>query len=266
MKLFASLVLTVLAINASAKEWTPPKNPDVKAIRDEAKADANAGRYESALQKYLWWYENVNKYQPSMSAVRLSFGLSDWYQLGEVYPPALAKLKETRDRAAERIKSKIATRVSFDDFQEFAAINRELGENDKTVEMFKLVDEKNPEEAGLVFGVSKPALIKAKEYKLCGKYLRPERSVDNTLRLFKLDSQMTIDAKFADAVDLLKDSRNRRFIEDAATVVALLVINDRKEEAENAIVRLKTVEADADFHKKLATALNEALKGKLPNP
>ena len=105
MKLFASLVLTVLAINASAKECTPPVNPDVKAIRDEAKADANAGRYESALQKYVWWHENVNKYQPSMSAVRLSFGLSDWYQLGEVYPPALAKLKETRERRQRIVSS-----------------------------------------------------------------------------------------------------------------------------------------------------------------
>ena len=129
--------------------------------------------------------------------------------------------------------------------------------------MFKLVDEKNPEEAGVVFDVSEPALIKAKEYKLCGKYLRPERSVDNSLELFKLESELKVDPRFAERE---KDSRNRRFIDDAATVVALLVINDRKEEAEKAIVRLKTVEADADFHKKLATALNEALKGKLPQP
>jgi hypothetical protein len=86
--------------------------------------------------------------------------------------------------------------------------------------------------------------------------------VENSLELFKLESGFKVDSRFA---DLRRDSRNRRFIENGATLVAILVLNDRKEEAEQAAAKLKTVEADADFHKKLATALNEAIEGKLPN-
>lgn len=63
MKLLLPLLcLLTISMAASANDWTPPENPDVDAIRDEAEADAKAGRYEAALAKRVWWHENVNKY------------------------------------------------------------------------------------------------------------------------------------------------------------------------------------------------------------
>jgi hypothetical protein len=261
MKLLLPLLcLLAISMTASANDWMPPANPDVDAIRDEAEADAKAGRYELALAKHVWWHENVNKYKPSMSGVRLSFALGDWHRLGEVYPPALAKLKETRDRLADSIMSEVDKKVSFEDFHEFTAINRELEETEKTVQLFKFVVEKNPEAADRVFGVSEKALIKAKEYALCGKYLDPERSVDTDLMVFNF-KEPRIKPEHA---DLVRKSRDRRFINEAATLVALLVINDRKDEAQKAVEKYKTVKADAEFHQQLATALDSALEGKLP--
>lgn len=251
-------------MSASAGEWTPPEDPDVDAIRDESEADAKAGRYELALAKHVWWHENVNKYQPSMSAVRLSFGLGEWHRLADVYPPALAKLKEVRDHVGDRIKSNVEKNVSFEDFQEFAAINRELEENEKTVAMFKFVDQENPGGARTAFHVSQPALIEAKEYVLCGKYLEPEKYSDILLKRFGVENQIKTNPMYD---DMMRASLDRSFINDAATLVALLAINDRKSEAEAAIAKFKTVVSDAKFHKDLAAALDNACAGncQLPN-
>lgn len=261
MRVNAILVLTVLVMNASANEWTPPENPDLQEILNEAQADARRGKYELALAKHVWFHENALKYSPAMTGVRLSFALGYWHELGKVYPPALEKLKEIREETKKRIMADDGKHVSFEDFHDLASLNRELGEESETVKVFKFVDEKNPKAAERVFGISEPALIKAKEYVLCGKYLWPEVSVSRALDIFKLDTELKVEPQFA---EVMKKSRDRRFIENGATLVALLVINDRKAEAEQTAAKLKTVEADADFHEKLAAALDKALAGELP--
>jgi hypothetical protein len=262
MKLLVPLLcLLAISMTASANDWTPPANPDVRAIRKEADQDERAGRYDVALAKRAWFHENVNKYRPSMSGVRLSFALSEWMDLAAVYPPALTKLKEVRDETKTRILANVSDKGSFDDLSSLAAINEKLGEEADTVATFKLVEKQNPKMARSFYFAAEDSLIKEKEYELCNKYIRPDRSVTNDITLFGLESPK-LDPRFA---NVAKDSRNRRFIENAATLIALLVINDRQEEAEQAVAKYKTVEADAEFHKQLATALDKALAGKLPD-
>jgi hypothetical protein len=159
-----------------------------------------------------------------------------------------------------------AKNASFEVFHDLTALNRELDEEADTVDIFKFVEQHNPKAAERIFGVSEPALIKAKEYALCGKYLEPEQSTSRILELFSLDGKMMVDPKFAEHADMINESRNKRFIENAATLVALLVINDRQEEAEKAATKFKTVESDADFHELLANALDKSLAGELPDP
>ncbi len=264
MKLFIFLYVGLIAMTVSADEWLPPEKPDVQAILNEAQDDARAGKYDLALAKHLWFHENALKHQPSMSGVRLSFALGYWHELGEHYPPALEKLKQVREETKKRVTADNAKYASFEVFHDLAALNNELDEEADTVEMFKFVEQHNPKAARRIFGVSEPALIKAKEYALCGKYLEPEQSTILILKLFNLDSNRKVDPRFAEHAVMINESRNRQFIEDAATLVALLVINDRKDEAEKAVAKLKTVESDADFHEKLASALDEAFAGDLP--
>lgn len=263
MKFLLVVCLTLLPFVSRAADWVPPENPDIDAIREEAERDVKVGKYDEALAKYVWLHENVLKYEPSMSGVRLSFALGDWYRLGEKYPPALAKMEEVRDAVGKRITANVVKRISFEDYQEFAAINRELGEEEKTVEMFKFVDQRNSKAAVRVFGVSEPALIKAKEYALCGKYLEPDESIKRTTELFQLVRTRYKDSKRA---EMLQDFQTKKFINDAGTLVAILVVNNRQDEAQEALIELKKVEGDAKFHAKLAAALEEALVGKVPDP
>ena len=80
-----------------AVDWIPAQNPDVDAIRAEAQQDRRAGRYEIALKKHIWYHENALKLGIGQGGVRLSFALSNWPALGEVYPPALGKMRQIRD-------------------------------------------------------------------------------------------------------------------------------------------------------------------------
>ena len=94
--LFCALILTTSSV--ARGEWTPPEKPNPDAILDEARADVRAKRYEDALVKLLWFHENALKYDDGQRGVRLSFALSEWYDLGADYAPALAKFEEVRAR------------------------------------------------------------------------------------------------------------------------------------------------------------------------
>ena len=178
---------------AVAEEWTPPAKPDPQAILNEANDDARAKRYETALAKHVWFHENALKYDPSLSGVRLSFALSSWLRLAEDYPPALVKLKEIRDDARRRVAPKDNGKISFDDFMELRGINRELGEEEITAAAFRFLDANDPEAAERVFLVSQPALVKAKDYAVCGKYIESEESlhriVDNYRQMRKFEEK-----------------------------------------------------------------------------
>lgn len=64
--------------------------------------DTMAGHYEAALAKHIWFYNEALKINPNMYGVRLSFALSYWKQLADVYPPAKVKLIEARDEAEKK--------------------------------------------------------------------------------------------------------------------------------------------------------------------
>lgn len=180
--------------------------------------------------------------------------------LCDAYPPALDKLKQVRDQTKARILANTSDKGSFDDLSSLAAINKKLGEEADTVATFKLVDKQNPRMAKSFYIAADDSLIKEKEYALCSKYLSPERSVDTDLMVFNFEEPKVK----PEHVALARKSRDERFINKAATLVALLVINDRKEEALKAVEKYKTVKADAEFHNRLATTLDSALAGNLP--
>lgn len=53
------LVVALVSTAAVAADWTPPEKPDPQAILQEARQDAMAKRYETALAKHLWFHEHV---------------------------------------------------------------------------------------------------------------------------------------------------------------------------------------------------------------
>ena len=257
--LFSFCVLS-LAV-ARADDWQPPENPDPTIILREAKADADKGDYEVALAKHLWYHENALKLQPSQSGVRLSFALSYWLQLGENYPPALAKLREVRDETEARVRDEKLVRVRFTDFHDLASLNETLREEELTAKTFEWLSEKDPEDAKRMYGVSEAALIKQKEFALCGKYVDPDESVPQIGDSYRMGLKSA--QRFGKSH---QDYTNKKIINDSAMLVAILVQNDRIEEAKEAAAELKGFVAVPALLKKLERAINDSLSGVVPTP
>jgi hypothetical protein len=243
-------------LSAAADEWKPPENPDPREILREARADAVARRDEDALAKHVWFHRNALKYRPSLGGVRLSYALSDWYEFGKGYPPALVKLKEIRDEAAKNVTNGKYVRESFHDL---AAINHTLGEESHTRDTFVLLDAQNADAAKMVFRVAQPALVKTKEYELCGKYIDSQRSFPRIIESFRRGKRLAEDPRFG-ARHL--EFANKKFTNDSATLIALLAVNGRKAEAEEIAGDAKKEWNNASFH----AEIDKALQGKLPKP
>jgi hypothetical protein len=241
--------------------WTPPADPNPQQILSEAQSDTKAGRYEDALAKHVWFHENALKINSGLYGVRLSFALGDWAELGAAYPPALEKLKGIRDSAADRVRESDQPREAFHDFE---SINKNLKESSKTKDLFLWLDSHKPETAKSVFDLAKPALVEAKEYSLCGRYLEPDKSFEqsrkNYRELKKMAQRQT--AQNVSHDDRLLDFAEKNFANQTTTLVALLVANDRKADADRIAAEALKERNDSPFK----AEMDKAKQGTVPAP
>ena len=253
---FIIFTLLINIYSVALADWTPPNNPDPSEILNEAREDAQHGNYENALLKHLWFHNNALNYDRSFYGVRLSFALSDWYELGKKYPPALQALKEARDLAEKYVHDGTNYYASFHDYK---SINKELGEQEKTIQLFRWLDTNHPAHAQKVYRIAQPTLIKAKEYKLCGKYIDPEISYSRYIRHFRAGLQFS---KKSSCRKKAEHFAYTSFSNNVSILVALLVISNRSSEAKE-ISKKAILEWDDE---KFSSMLSSALKGKVPNP
>ena len=239
------------------QDWIPPGDPDPHAILNEARADYRAGEYANALVKHEWFHEEALSIEPALSGVRLSFALHDWYELAKQYPPAMQSLAAARDRARQQV---LSNQDAFRPFSDYNAICKRLGEWHKTVELFVLLDSENPGHAARVYGVAQDALVKDQQYDLCGKYIDAKKDLISIIEVFKLER------KYAQHNGPHKKHRKefceRRYTNDSAILVALLVKNDRSSEAHEAADEFKKEWDDEAFHEQI----DQALEGVVPAP
>jgi len=252
-------VLAFLFHSAVFEDWRPPAKPDPHKILEEAQDDSQAARYADALAKHVWFHENALKYDRALYGVRLSFALSYWVELGKAYPPALQKLTSIRDETAKKVREGGHERDIFEVFGDFAAINRALDEQSKTTDLFVWLDAQKPKAAERVFRVAKDALIRSKEYRLCGKYIDPDRSFAEIVNGYHVNKGI---AKSGQHDDAFRDFTEKSFSNSTATLVALLVLNDRKADALKVAEKALKERDDASFREEL----EQAKKGKVPPP
>ncbi len=107
--------------------------PDVRARQRHADELARRGKNAEALEEYLWCFDEGMRKAPEFNGVRLSFLLGSIARLGKQYPPALEQLRERRDAAKASLDTDPLNIAAQADF---AAINRELGENEANLAFF----------------------------------------------------------------------------------------------------------------------------------
>jgi hypothetical protein len=162
-----------------------------------------------------------------MSAVRLSFALSYWKALGEKYPPARDALQAMRDRTTRQVLEGGATATLF---QEVASLNRTLGEDGKTVDLFLVVDKNTPELAKNCWIMAKDAVIGGKHYELAAKYIGdPERALAQIKQSYDLNLTLYKDPRIGGAS--FKPYNEKRLVDESLQLIAVMQAVNNQDQA-----------------------------------
>ena len=239
-------------------DWTPPDNPDPFAILNGARADTASGEHARALAQFLWFHHNVLRINESFAGVRLSFALADWQELARVYPPAREALVRTRDETAAAFA---AEPTRFELFHDLSALNQRLGDELRTADAFARAAEADPEAARRLYHVAEPALIAAGRYDACGPFLDPVRRLALAAEVYRMTKDFE-EAEPAEGGPERPKVALLLYAREVATLVALLVLNRRPDEAARARDEALAVADDPG----LRTLLDAALTGHLPPP
>lgn len=225
-------------------------DPDPQKVLNEAQTLARHGKYEEALEKHLWFHENALKHRPSMTGVRLSFALSYWVELGHRYPKAREALVAIRDKNTEAIRE---GRGFVDLFHDVASINGYLEEEEKTVELFKTLDEKHHRLAERCYIVAEKDLAARRKYMLCASYI-PDASerFDRIKEMRERQLSMAKDERLR-----MKEYAEKSFVEVTCRLIEILVGAGRKEDAESVRERALAVRDD----RKLRDAIEKVFRG-----
>ncbi len=245
------LILIWLLPAVAVCEWIAPSDPDVEEIYRSIHKDIANENFEDALKKHVWFYDNVLKIDESYYGVRLSFALASWIHLSTIYSPAMEALEEKIQIAEEKIRTGDTCCKSA--FHDFASINRELNRESETVRLFVWLDVNNPQAAKRNFNLAKPALITLKNYQLILKYLDPDAEFYELRHEFNRNYESR--EKFSRPAQFEK-YMYKSYTYGITTLVALLVIGQNIEKAQEIVEDSQLVFSSEEFKNELEKALN----------
>ena len=204
---------------------------------------ARLGRYKEALVEYLWCFDHGVEYQRGYAGVRTSFLLGDITRLGRAYPPALAELRKRRDRARDAL---LSNQNVSDSASDFAAINHNLGEDDRTLAFYDTLDpaDETPRSARqAMFRKVLDLLLKSKRYE---DVLAGVGDIDDAVGR-RMETYRLAVARFKGDDRTLAQSLKRSAVKNAGKYYEALLGVNREEEAQRLARRL------IDFDKSGAT-------------
>jgi RNA polymerase sigma factor (sigma-70 family) len=117
----------------TAAAVAPITHDMVEARYKRAQELARSGDTAAALKEFLWCFDEGMPRVTGYGGVRDSFLLSEIAKLGENDPDALAALRERRDAAEKRL---LGSKNDYDASTDFAAINRTLKEDARTLQLY----------------------------------------------------------------------------------------------------------------------------------
>jgi tetratricopeptide (TPR) repeat protein len=251
------LFLIYLVSFVAHAEWAPAQPVDPLKILNSAVKDRQSGNYQRALDKHMWFHHNVLDYDQSFYGVRLSFALSYWVDLSKEFEPALIALENEAAEAEARLR--YGDMSSLDDFHDFVAIHRELGNSEPVLDLFLYFDVENSQFAAQNIDIVGPFLIEAEKYTLYTKYLDPVRDFEKAKDFYQMNIEMSEDSKYgADFREYADDN----FIEKVTTMIALFAITGKQDVADQVAKKsLRVMRAD-----KLKKRVASALEGEVPRP
>lgn len=235
--------------------WTPPDNPDPREILDSAATDTRDGSHAQALAKFLWFHHNALRCDSALVGVRLSFALGYWMELASVYQPAKAAFIRTRDETEAAFRSDPSR---FESFHDLASLNEHIGDGARTADLFVGIARDHPAVAKIIYRVAEPFLIVLGRYEACGPFLEPRMRIWLAAHTYEMMRSMEETEPASKHPPLARSF----YKHEVATLIGLLALNNRAEEAANARAQALTVLDDQE----LRELLDAAMTGHLPPP
>ena len=227
-KIFLAIAL-VISISTFAQ--------DLKNYLPETKAMVKQKKYAEANDRYIWFQNHSLESSPSMSGVRLSFALSDWKSLADIYPPALDSIKAMRDHKTKQL---VQNNGPVQLFGDVSAINNYLFESEKTVSLFEKIRNADKDKARKCWFYARKSLFKYKRYDLIKYYVGDPVSDFQVIKeqrnmMVKVSSIQTESLKkywndsfVENSLDLINYSIAMHDLESAKKIrdEAMLIVND----------------------------------------
>jgi hypothetical protein len=214
------IAILVLLITVSV----PVYAEDMQKYLSETEALVREGKHKAALDRFLWFHDHALEHDPAMYGVRLSFALSDWKQLGDVYPPALTAMKKIRD---DKVNLLIQGKGNSSLFHDVESLNSKLGDNAKTVELFRTLDEGQKDLAKQCWDMAKTTIIKDRAYDLVRKYIgNPVREWGKVKQMYEMNKAMYRGKNFGEH---FKAYNENNLVEESLKLIEVaLALDDKK--------------------------------------
>jgi len=236
--------------------WKPPPQPDAQLIFDTMIKDSREGRLQDALAKQVWFHENALSANASVWSINRKLALKYWAELGKAFPPAQEKLLAARAAAVAKVKAGGDVWYAFDSV---ASINFALGEMGVTRDLFVWLEETNPALAQRCHNAALLSLVALKDYKRISPYIKTDVWLDAYTGDYR--ETMAKASQFPSSSSL-RQSAKAQYLSAMTTLTALLVLADRRPEAERVAAETRKELADPGAEPAIAGALNGTLPEK----
>jgi tetratricopeptide (TPR) repeat protein len=266
-----AIATTIAATNLN---WSPTVAAGEKVnamnVYNEGQNLVREGNYEEALQRYLWFWFHADNSGTRQGTIY--FLLNDWVDLGHHYPKARQALVEIRDQEAREFAE---GNGYFALFQELAALNQSLKDENATITLYKNLRKTDPDLAKQCFGSIEGLFLKKGEYAFCLECIGdPQSAFEGYRSMWQRTRQIQArmkasmpelprppvrfprspnsDAPTPPDMDQMQDSF---FVNEVRQLIEILVATDNRDQAEKiqeqAVAalddpRLKSAIADAE--------------------
>jgi hypothetical protein len=164
------------------------ENRALEVLR-QARQFVKSHEYASALEKYIWFHHHALDIDRGLVGVRLSYAISEWVALGQVYPPAKSALESLRDTKAKSL-ARGTDDVSL--FHDVAAINLAFGQVERTSDLFQIIAGVDRAVAEKYFHIALESLVHTKDFDLARSFLlHPQKYIDQFVIPLNLAPQYT---------------------------------------------------------------------------
>lgn len=157
-----------LSDSVSGKEGKHSLWKQVQGQLAEAEALVAQENYAAALERYQQIQVLSVDKKAGMSWARRALALKAWFDLRTVYPPALEALQELREKLGRILEAGEGNCARFADV---IYINELMGENKKSLALFRVLDRERPQLARQCWPKIYRLVIEARDMELVGKYM-----------------------------------------------------------------------------------------------